>query len=190
MKMSAYIDQLRETHVSSALLASQFRDDRKTPLAIDLFGPSFQFLIAPQASDEAPCVIKGTIPPGVSVPIHRHPDVEACFVLSGNVEVLSDDGGQNHWIAAGPGDLIEGPSNAKHGFRNRSQDQVIQLITITSKLGRLFQEIGRPITRGATLTPPSTEELHRIVQTCERYGYWVATPEENASAGISLFMST
>jgi quercetin dioxygenase-like cupin family protein len=155
--------------------------------AIDLFGPSFQFLVAPQPSDEAPCVIKGTIPPGGSVPIHRHPGVEACFVLSGTVEVLTDEGGEAHWIAASPGDFIEIPSNAKHAFRNRSQHPVVQLLTISSKLGRLFQEIGRPITPGATLTRPSLDELQRLVKTCERYGYWLATPEENASAGVAPF---
>ena len=154
---------------------------------IDLFGPSFQFLVAPQPSDEAPCVIKGTIPPGLSVPIHRHAGVEACFVLSGNVEVLSDEGGEAHWIAVGTGDFIEVPSNAKHAFRNKSQHPVVQLITISSKLGRLFQEIGRPITRGTTLDLPSSDELQRLVKTCERYGYWLATPEENAAAGISSF---
>jgi len=155
--------------------------------AIDLFGPSFQFLVAPQSSDEAPCVIKGTIPPGGSVPIHRHSGVEACFVLSGTVEVLRDEGGEAHWIAASPGDFIEVPSNAKHGFRNRSQHPVVQLITISSKLGRLFQEIGRPITRGARPSPPSPDELQRLVKTCERYGYWLATPEENASVGVAPF---
>ena len=74
--------------------------------ALDLFGPSVQFLIPPQPSDEAPCVMKGTIPPGVSAPMHSHPGVEAFFVLSGDVEVLSDEGGKAHWIAAGPGDFI------------------------------------------------------------------------------------
>jgi len=59
--------------------------------AMDLFGPSFQFLVAPQPSDDAPCVIKGTIPPGGSVPIHRHFGVEACFVLSGTVEAPRKD---------------------------------------------------------------------------------------------------
>ena len=155
--------------------------------AIDLFGPSFQFLVAPQPSDEAPCVIKGTIPPGGSVPIHRHSGVGACFVLSGTVEVLSDEGEKAHWIAANPGDFIEVPSNAKHAFRNRSQHPVVQLIIISSKLGRFFQEIGRPITRGARLSPPSPDELQRLVNTCERHGYWLATPEENASAGVSPF---
>jgi AraC-like DNA-binding protein len=158
--------------------------------AIELFGPSFEFLVAPQPNGEAPCVIKGTIPPGASVPIHRHPTIEACSVLSGNVEVLTDQGGENHWIAASPGDFIEISSNAKHGFRNRSQHPAVLLITINSELGRLFREIGRPITPSARLSPPSPEELQRIVKTCERYGYWVAIAEENASAGISLFMST
>jgi len=113
--------------------------------------------------------------------------VEACFVLSGTVEVLRDEGGEAHWIAASPGDFIEIPSNAKHGFRNRSQHPVVQLITISSKLGRLFQEIGRPITRGARPSPPSPDELQRLVKTCERYGYWLATPEENASVGVAPF---
>ena len=60
--------------------------------ALEVFGPSVQFLVAPQPSDEAPCVMKGTIPPGVSVPIHSHPGIKAFFVLSGDVEVFSDKG--------------------------------------------------------------------------------------------------
>jgi quercetin dioxygenase-like cupin family protein len=158
--------------------------DRET---LELFGPSFQFLLAPQPSDEAPCVIKGTIPPGVSVLIHQHRSVEACFVISGNVEVLSESGGVTHWIPAGPGDFIEIPSNAKHAFRNKSEHPVVVLMTINSKLGRFFQEIGRPITPGARLNPPSPDELQRLVKTCERYGYWLAKPEENASAGVASF---
>jgi hypothetical protein len=48
---------------------------------LDVFGPSVQFLVAPQGSDEAPCVIKGTIPPGGSVPIHSHQAIEVFYVL-------------------------------------------------------------------------------------------------------------
>ena len=73
--------------------------------ALEVFGPSVQFLVAPQPSDEAPCVMKGTIPPGVSVPMHSHHGIEAFFVLSEDVEVLGDEGGKAHWIAAGPGEF-------------------------------------------------------------------------------------
>jgi hypothetical protein len=58
---------------------------------------------------------------------------------------------------------------------------------ISSKLGRFFEEIGRPISRSITLSPPSPAELQRVVQAGQRYGYWFATPEENASAGVSSF---
>lgn len=148
-------------------------------------GPTLQFLVPPQSTDDAPCVLKGTIPPGVSVPTHSHPGIEAFYVLSGHVEVLSDAGGKTRWIAAGPGDFIEVPGSAKHGFWNRSQQAVVQLITTTSKLGRFFQEIGRPVTRGESVSPASPEDLQLFLKTAERYGYWLATPEENAAVGIS-----
>ena len=46
--------------------------------------------------------LKETIPPGISVPIHSHCDIEPFFVLSGNVEVRSEEDGTAHWIAVCP----------------------------------------------------------------------------------------
>lgn len=155
--------------------------------ALEVFGPRIKFLVAPQPSDEAPCVMKGTIPPGVSVPMHSHSGIEAFFVLVGDVEVLTYEGGKAHWIAASSGDFIEVPSDAKHGFRNRSQHPVNQLIITTSRLGRFFQEVGRPVTQNQRVSPPSPDEIQRFLKIAEHYGYWLATPEENAAIGISLF---
>jgi len=155
--------------------------------ALDLFGPTVQFLTEPQPNDETPCAMKGTIPPGGFVPIHRHPDFEAFLVLSGNVEVFSGKDKKPRWITAGPGEFIQVPSNAIHGFRNRSSEPTVQLITTTSKLGRFFQEIGRSMSRGSIETPPTPDELQHFIKTAERYGYWLASPEENAAAGIQLF---
>ncbi len=76
----------------------------------EVFGPKLQFLVLPEASDEAPCVLKGTIPPGVSVPMHSHGGIEAFFVLSGEIEVLSEKSGDFHWIKARPGDLMANSS--------------------------------------------------------------------------------
>jgi quercetin dioxygenase-like cupin family protein len=154
---------------------------------LDVFGPSVKFLIGPQSRDETPCVMKGTIPPGICVPLHSHAGIEAFFVLSGDLEVLTEEEGKARWITAGPGDFIEVPSEAKHGFRNRSKDPAVQLITTTSRLGRFFQEVGRSITQGERVSSPSPNERQRFLKTAERYGYWLATPEENAAVGISLF---
>jgi hypothetical protein len=104
-----------------------------------------------------------------------------------NAARWSNRGTDERQHLAGPGDFIEVPSSAKHGFRNGSQHPVIQLITTTSKLGRFLQEVGRPVVQGERVGPPSPDEIQRFVKTAERYGYWLATPEENASLGISLF---
>jgi hypothetical protein len=61
------------------------------------------------------------------------------------------------------------------------------LITTTSKLGRFFQEVGRSINQAADLSAPLPAEIQNFLRTAERYGYWMGTPEENSSAGISLF---
>jgi quercetin dioxygenase-like cupin family protein len=154
---------------------------------LDVFGPSIAFLVAPQSSDEAPCVMRGTIPSGVSVPLHSHAGIESFFIQSGKVEVFSDEGGKPHWITAGPGEFIEVPDNAKHAFRNASSDPVVQLIITTSKLGHFFQEIGRPLIAGKSISPPSSDEIQRFVKIAGRHSYWLATPEENAGIGITLF---
>ena len=89
-------------------------------------GTSIQFLVGPQQDEDAPCILKRTIPPGISVPMHSHDFVEVFFVLSGNFEVIIGDG-KMRWIEVSAGDLVEVPSNVKHAFRNRSQHPVIKL---------------------------------------------------------------
>jgi hypothetical protein len=43
---------------------------------VDLFGPTLEFLTSPQAANNEFSVLRGTIPPGCSVPLHSHPDTE------------------------------------------------------------------------------------------------------------------
>jgi quercetin dioxygenase-like cupin family protein len=152
----------------------------------EVLGARVEFLLGPQADDEAPCIIRGTMPPGVSVPIHRHKAVEVFFIVSGNIEVLIEDSGKMSWLGARAGNLIEIPGKARHAFRNSSQHPVINLLYTTSEHGRYFQEIGRPATSGEGASPPSPDEIQRLLETARRYGYWFASPEENASFGITL----
>ena len=122
---------------------------------LEVLGASIQFLVGPQQDEDALCILKRTIPPGILVPMHSH-------------------------------DFVEVPSKVKNAFRNRSQHPVINLVFTTSKHGRYFQEIGRPAASWDRIRPPTLDEIQHFVKTAALYGYWLATPEENASVGIRV----
>jgi quercetin dioxygenase-like cupin family protein len=59
-----------------------------TGLIVDLLGPTVEFLTSPQEKGIDFCVLRGVIPPGVSVPLHSHPDTEDFFIISGEVQAV------------------------------------------------------------------------------------------------------
>jgi quercetin dioxygenase-like cupin family protein len=130
----------------------------------EVLGASVEFLVGPQPGDEAPCILKGTIPTGVLIPMHSHDVIEIFFVLSSNIEVLVEAGGKMQWVEAGVGDVIEIASNARHAFRNRSQNPVLNLLFTTSKHGRYFQEIGRRLACGECVGPPTPDEIQHFLE--------------------------
>jgi quercetin dioxygenase-like cupin family protein len=152
---------------------------------LDVFGPTVEFLTSPSEVEAVYCVMMGTIPPGVSVPLHSHSDVESFFLLSGAVQVLVQRGKKFEWLDVHPDSFIQKPSGAKHAFRNTSSKPVVHLITTTPKLGRFFQEIGRPVTPGV-LPPPTPDELEHFMRVAAHYHYWLGSPTENAAVGISF----
>jgi len=160
--------------------------NKGTYRVLDVFGPTLEFLILPREADSAYCVMTGTIPPGVSVPIHSHPDAESFFLVSGAVQVMSRRDGAFEWLDVRPGEFIHFPSNAKHAWRNTSSEPAVQLITTTPKLGRFFEEIGRPVTAGAPLPPPTFDDLRHLMRVAAKYNYWLGSPAENAAIGIVL----
>lgn len=52
-------------------------------IALDVLGPTVEFLTSPAAAHGDFCVMRGVIPPGVAVPLHSHDATEVFFVLSG-----------------------------------------------------------------------------------------------------------
>ena len=54
-----------------------------TGQCVDLLGPTVELLTSPQEASIDFCLLRGVIPPGVSVPLHSHPDTEDFFVISG-----------------------------------------------------------------------------------------------------------
>jgi hypothetical protein len=55
---------------------------------LDVTGPTVQFLTP--VEDDAPCIMRGTIPPGVVIPVHSHPEPETFIAIEGELEGLSE----------------------------------------------------------------------------------------------------
>jgi quercetin dioxygenase-like cupin family protein len=148
--------------------------------SFDVYGGIVEFL---SWSDEF-CVLRGTVPPGVVVPLHQHPDAEDFLILSGAQQVLVQSDGGLEWREARAGDYVRVPGNAPHAWRNIADEPAVDLIVTTARLGRFFAEVGRPVTD--SLLPPTAEEVAHFVATSEKYGYLLGTPEENAAVGITM----
>ncbi len=150
----------------------------------EVMGPMVEYL-TPLRKGE-PCVMRGTIPPGVSVPLHAHADPETFLMVSGEVEGLRQTAESSEWIPIRPGDVFHVPGGAKHAFRNRKNAPATMVIVSTDRIGRFFQEVGSPIVPGRQPAAPTPEAIQHFLETAARYGYWNATPEENERVGISL----
>ena len=87
---------------------------------INVLGPTIQFLTQPEELN-APCIMRGTIPAGVSVPLHSHADPETFLMISGSVEGLICRNDAFEWVRIGPGAIFHVPTDAKHAWRNLGQ---------------------------------------------------------------------
>jgi quercetin dioxygenase-like cupin family protein len=153
---------------------------------IDNFGPTVEFLIEPGDSVERTCLIRGTIPPGVSVPLHNHADWGNFYIISGAIRALVETTKGLEWKNGTTGDFIRIPSGAKHAFQNISLEPAILLILTTARLGQFLQEIGKRRGPGEPSHEPNADDLQHFIATAARYQYWLADAEENAAVGISI----
>ena len=119
-------------------------------------------------------MLRGVIPPGVSVPLHSHPDTEGFFVISGEVQALRQGAQGYEWIEAKAGDYLHVPSGTRHGWRNVSSEPLVSFIITTKRLAQFFQEVGRPV--AITPQPETVEGLAHFLGHFEtvsaKYGYW------------------
>ena len=152
--------------------------------ALDVFGPTIEFVSWSEDPLANFCVIRGVVPPGVTVPLHSHDDVEDFFIVAGTQQVLVDGPGGLQWRDAHAGDYVRVPGGVPHAHRNVSDQPAIDLIVTTTRIGRFFKEVGRPVT--ASLQSPTPEELAHFAAAATRYGYRLGTPQDNAAVGIDL----
>lgn len=154
--------------------------------AYNVLGPVVEFLTSPNEANAGYCIMRGTIPAGLFVPLHSHPDAESMLVLSGVVEALAPENEVLQWRLMNQGDFLHLPAHAKHAWRNGSNAPVIQLIITTARLGGFFREVGKRGVPAGLEGPPEPQELARFVEVARRYHHWLGSEAENAAVGIRL----
>jgi len=150
--------------------------------ALDVFGPTVEFLRRPGDADADFCVMRGVVPPGVTVPLHSHDDAEDFYIVDGTQQVLIHGNHGLEWRDAHAGDYVRVPGGTPHAHRNISDKPAIDLIVTTARLGRFFLEVGRPVTGSPQL--PTPDEIAHFVAVAAHYGYTLGTPEDNAAVGM------
>ena len=151
----------------------------------DIFGVRLQFLIAPEQSNGKISLYRGTLPPGIVVPLHSHPEPEVLYVLEGNLEVYQEIGTWQGWSISRAGNVVAIPAGMKHALRNTSSSPTTTVLVTQERLYGFFREVARPVD-GQPGTPPSPEELQNLFSVAAKYGYWMGSPEENGAIGINL----
>jgi quercetin dioxygenase-like cupin family protein len=160
--------------------------NKKSHVVLDVLGATVEFLVLPSDCEGGYCVIKGIIPPGIFVPLHSHPDDESFFLLSGNVQALVQRQDRFERVTLSARDFRHVPQGVRHAWKNQSNEPVVAIIVATSRLGRFFQEVGRPVAAEAFSSLPSLADVQRFAEVAARYHHWLANPEENAAVGITL----
>jgi uncharacterized RmlC-like cupin family protein len=150
---------------------------------LHLPGARVEVLTPPAIGDELPCLLRGTIPGGGVAPLHSHADPETFVGVAGELEGLIGYPDDPVWVPLRAGEIFAVPGGVPHAWRNRSTDPAITLIVTTARMARFFAEIAAP---EAQTDPPTPEVMTRFLETSRRYGYWNATPQENAAIGIQL----
>jgi quercetin dioxygenase-like cupin family protein len=151
------------------------------PEILDVLGPAIQYLTPLSEDDNAYCMLRATVPPGVVVPIHSHADRETFYILAGELEALTEDS----WQTFTAGEVFDVPGHVKHAFRNMSGEGVLVLVVTTMAMGRFFREVGRPI---SNVPPgvPSRAVIERFKRASLAEGHWLGDAEDNAAVGIAL----
>jgi mannose-6-phosphate isomerase-like protein (cupin superfamily) len=118
--------------------------------------------------DGLPCVLRGTIPAGGVVPLHSHADPETFLMTAGEIEGFLGA----EWERFVAGDVHHVPGHARHAWRNVSRGPAEMFIVTTGTMARFFREVAA--------------DPDDFVEISDRYGYWNATPDENAAIGLTV----
>ena len=126
------------------------------------------------------CVFTAEMPAGMIVPLHSHFDRESFYILSGEMNFY--DGAS--WRILKQGELVDVLSNTKHAWRNASQSSASLLVVTTVRVGKFLQQASSPVETKLDTQRASAQKEH-FFKLVRDYGYWLGSPEDNESIGLS-----
>jgi quercetin dioxygenase-like cupin family protein len=97
-------------------------DGQSHGVVLDVLGPTIEVLSRPAPGDGGFYVLRGVLPPGVTIPLHSNDDPEDFYLLAGSHQVLTQQGAGLQWIDAHAGDYVCIPPGTMHAHRNVSSE--------------------------------------------------------------------
>ncbi len=130
-----------------------------------VLGERLRILGAPPGKENFAALVD--VSPGAGVPLHRHASPELFQVLSGEITFsrIGPMGRQD--VVAKPGDVVQVPAHAPHGYRNAAERPGAMLVLLDDAMAAFFRDIGQPAPPAG---PPGPEDLARVGAACARHG--------------------
>lgn len=144
---------------------------------LSVVGDTYRILVSGKQTDGEFATIDMLIPPGGGPGPHAHANFQETFyVIEGTIEVTSEAGTYlamaGSYVAIPKGGIV-------HQFKNNTQEIAHLLCTvIPSGLEAMFIEIGKPVSPGTFLPPPSMDKnaAKQLQTVSEKYGQQVYPP--------------
>jgi quercetin dioxygenase-like cupin family protein len=89
--------------------------------------------------------MRGTLAPGVFVPLQSHDDFETYLMVSGTLEGLVQSNNYLEWVSIEPGEIFHVPGHVRHALRNASDRSAVVIILSTAEMGNAIRAIGKQI---------------------------------------------
>jgi mannose-6-phosphate isomerase-like protein (cupin superfamily) len=143
---------------------------------IAVVGDVYRFLATGDDTNGKYAMWEAIVPPGGGPPPHVHSrEEEGFYILEG--EIILQIGDER--VVATAGMFANMPVGTPHSFKNESNRPAKMLISVApAGLEQMFFEVGVPVAQAATTaSPPTKEEIEKLLAIAPRYGIEIRLPE-------------
>ncbi len=141
---------------------------------IAVVGDLYRFLATGAETAGQYAMWEAIVPPGGGPPAHIHRrEQESFYVLEGTITFQVGE----EQVVATAGMFAHIPMGTLHRFRNTSDKPARMIITVVpAGIEEMFFEVGKPLELDETPSPPTHEEIARLLAAAPRYGVEILPP--------------